>query len=187
MTVVEMTRAAGLPRLSGLGAFIRRGLDWAYLACGYVAAACMVAILVLTMAQVIGRMTGFNLRGISSYAGYFMAASAFLAFAHTLNAGAHIRIELFLSVLGSRRAIFEKWAFFLSTAIACWLAYYSCALVYWSYVLGDISQGLDATPLWIPQLAMAFGACLFAVSLADHLVRLLFTGRHGIKPSTEIL
>ncbi len=187
MTVLEMIRPAGLPRLSGLGSLMRRGLDRTYLACGYLAAACMVAILVLTMTQVIGRMTGINLRGISSYAGYFMAASAFLAFAHTLNAGAHIRIELFLSVLGSRRAGLEKLAFFLSTAIACWLAYYSCSLVYWSYVLGDISQGLDATPMWIPQLAMAFGTCLFAVSLADHLVQLMLTGKHGIKPSTEIL
>lgn len=43
-----------------------------------------------------------------------------------------------------------------------------------------MSQGQDATPLWIAQLPMAIGAVLLAICFVDHLVRLLATGRHGI-------
>jgi hypothetical protein len=58
-------------------------------------------------------------------------------------------------------------------------------MVYWSYVLGDVSQGLDATPIWIPQLSMAFGMSLLAVAVADHGLRLIATGEHGIQASPD--
>lgn len=159
---------------------IWKRLDRLYLLSGYLAAVCMLGIFALTMAQIGGRLIGLNLRGATDYAGYFMAASAFLAFAHTLNRGVHIRIELFLSMLGGFRRWAEIACFLCSTAIAVWFAYYSWTLVYWSYVLGDVSQGLDATPLWIPQLTMAAGASLLALAVADHGLRLALTGNHGI-------
>jgi TRAP-type C4-dicarboxylate transport system permease small subunit len=162
-----------------------RQLDRLYLASGYLAAFCMVCIFVLTMAQIGGRLIGQNLRGVTDYAGYFMAASAFLAFAHTLNRGAHVRIELFLSMLGSYRNWAEKLCFLCSTAIAVWFSYYTWTMVYWSYALGDVSQGLDATPLWIPQLSMAFGASLLALAVADHGLRLVLTGDHGIEAAPD--
>jgi TRAP-type C4-dicarboxylate transport system permease small subunit len=165
---------------------IRRSLDALYLTSGYLAAASMIAILVLTLAQIAGRWAGINLRGASDYAGYFMASAAFLAFGHALNAGSHIRIELFLSMLGRFRIIAETLALALSTAIAAWFAYHCCLMVYWSYKLGDISTGLDATPLWIPQSTMAVGSVFFAVAIADHFLRLVFTGAHGIPVSTEV-
>jgi hypothetical protein len=34
-----------------------------------------------------------------------------------------------------------------------------------------LSQGLDATPIWIPQLSMSVGAVLLAVCFWDHLIR----------------
>jgi TRAP-type C4-dicarboxylate transport system permease small subunit len=187
MAALASSRPVSNSTAGGVIGAMRRGLDGLYLLSGYLAAASMVAILGLTVAQVAGRLIGVNLRGLTDYAGYFMAAAAFLAFAHALNNGAHIRIEIFLSLLGKYRNLGEKSALVVATAIAAWFAYHSCAMVYWTYVLGDMSQGLDATPLWIPQLVMAFGTTLFAISLADHLVQLIFTGKHGIQPSTEIL
>jgi TRAP-type C4-dicarboxylate transport system permease small subunit len=162
-------------------------LDRLYLWCGYLAAFCMVGIFAVTMIQIGGRLLGFGVRGATDYAGYFMAASAFLAFAHTFNRGAHVRIELFLSLMGPVRPFAEKLSFAVSTAIACWFAYHCWAMVYWSYVLGDISQGLDATPIWIPQLAMSFGASLFALAVADHGLRLIATGDHGIETAADAL
>jgi TRAP-type C4-dicarboxylate transport system permease small subunit len=160
-------------------------LDRLYLVCGYLAAFAMVAIFAITMVQIAGRLIGFSLRGTTDFAGYAMAASAFLAFAHALNRGAHVRIELFLSMLGRRRRFAEKICFLVSTAIAGWFAYHCWTLVYWSYKLGDVSQGLDATPLWIPQISMAAGASLFALAVADHGLRLLLTGDHGIESATD--
>ncbi len=49
----------------------------------------------------------------------------------------------------------------------------------WSYTLGDVSQGQDATPLWIPQLVMSVGTVLLALTMVDHFVRLLLTEHAG--------
>ena len=62
-------------------------LDRLYLCCGYLAAFFLVGIFATTMVQIGSRLVGFNIRGLTDYAGYFMAASAFLAFAHTFNRG----------------------------------------------------------------------------------------------------
>jgi TRAP-type C4-dicarboxylate transport system permease small subunit len=162
-------------------------LDRLYLYSGYLSAFFMVCIFVVTMAQIIGRFIGINPRGLTDYAGYFMAASAFLAFAHTLNRGSHIRIELFLSMMGPARPFVEKLAFAVSTLIAVWFSCYTWSMVYWSYKLGDISQGLDATPIWIPQLSMAVGISLLALSVADHGLRFLITGDHQIPAAPDAL
>jgi hypothetical protein len=50
------------------------------------------------------------------------------------------------------------------------LALYSGRLVWQSYTFNDVSQGNDATPLWIPQIAMALGAVVLLVAMADGLV-----------------
>ena len=187
MTMIAASpRRAVSPRGVALR-IIRRGLDLLYLSSGYLAAACMLAILVITMGQVVTRYAGINLRGLTDYAGYFMAGATFLALAHTLNSGTHIRIETFTGLLGRFRTYAEVWALGCATAIASWFAYYSCSMVYWSYKLGDVSTGLDATPLWIPQAAMAIGNILFAMALADNFLQQLLTGKHAIKPSEEVL
>ena len=65
-----------------------------YDAAGYVAAACLVAILLVIVAQMVTRWMSVSVPGLAEYAGYLMAAASFLAFAHALNRGAHIRVNL---------------------------------------------------------------------------------------------
>jgi hypothetical protein len=43
-------------------------------------------------------------------------------------------------------------------------------LVLQSHEFEEISQGVDATPLWIPQLTMAIGSVVLLVALVDDLV-----------------
>jgi TRAP-type C4-dicarboxylate transport system permease small subunit len=166
---------------------LRRVLDNIYLWAGYAAAICMMAILLTTIGQVVSRYLGLNFRGLTNYAGYFMAGATFMALAHTLNNGTHIRIETFSRLLGRYQIYAETWALGCTTLIAGWFAYYSCNMVYWSYKYNDVSTGMDALPMWIPQMSMAVGAVLFALALADNFLQLLFTGKHGIRQSTEIL
>jgi TRAP-type C4-dicarboxylate transport system permease small subunit len=160
---------------------VRRVLDAAYLWSAYLAAASMVVILLLTLLQIVSRYLGISIRGLSDYAGYFMASAAFLAFAHTLNRGAHVRIELFLGMFGNFRAVAETVSLGFSSLIGCWFAYYAANMVYWTYAYGDISTGLDATPLWIPQAAMAVGSILFAIALVDNFLQRILTGCNQIK------
>ena len=187
-----MTMAADNPARAALGLGsalprVWRFMDRLYLWAGYLAGFFLVAIFAVTMAQIAGRLVGVNIRGATDFAGYFMGASAFLAFAHTLNRGAHVRIEIFQQMLGRHRFWAELIAFAASTAVAFWFAWHCSATVYWSYVLNDISQGLDATPIWIPQLSMAIGVSLMAVSVADHGLRLIITGDHGIETAPDAL
>jgi TRAP-type C4-dicarboxylate transport system permease small subunit len=166
---------------------VRNGLDALYLISGCLAAACLVGILLMTMLQIGARLTGHSLRGASDYAGYFMAGAAFFGFPYALNQGAQIRIELFLSMMGRRRPLIERLGFVVSSVIAIWFAYHCWGLVSWSYELGDVSQGLDATPIWIPQLTMAIGVSLMAVSVVDRTLRLFITGNHGLPQSPDSL
>jgi len=42
-----------------------------------------------------------------------------------------------------------------------------------TWKFNDISQGNDATPLWIPQIGMALGAAVLLIAMVDELVRLI--------------
>jgi TRAP-type C4-dicarboxylate transport system permease small subunit len=49
-------------------------------------------------------------------------------------------------------------------------AWYSGRLAWQSHAFNDISTGNDATPLWLPQLAMAAGTVVLAIAFIDELV-----------------
>lgn len=153
---------------------MRKALDRLYDAAGYLAAFFMVGILLMVLASVTGRMLGFNLRGSDAYAGYCMAAASFLALAHTLKHGEHIRVTLFLDRFGGRlRRPLELWCHAAGVFFCGALAWFSVRLVYNSRAYNDISQGNDATPLWIPQIGMALGAIVLLVAMVDDLVLLV--------------
>ena len=157
-----------------------RFLDRLYTAGGVLAALFLVAILVLIVVQMLARWTGQVFSGAPDYAGYCMAAASFLAFAHALNRGAHIRVSLLLNVAGSYRYYLELWCFAVGSAAACYLAWYAVKATLWSHKFNDISQGQDATPLWIPQLGMSIGAVLLAICFCDNLLRLIVLKKHAI-------
>ena len=153
---------------------MRKALDTLYDAAGYLAAFFMVGILFMVLASVVGRMVGFNLRGSDAYAGYCMAAAGFLALAHTLKRGEHIRVTLFLDRFNGRfRRPLELWSHAAGTFFCAALALFSVRLAWTSRAFNDISQGNDATPLWIPQVAMAAGSIVLLVAMLDDFVLLV--------------
>ena len=153
---------------------MRKLLDQLYDAAGYLAAFFMVGILLMVLASVAGRLAGFNLRGSDAYAGYCMAAASFLALAHTLKRGEHIRVSLFLDRFGGRlRRPLEIWSHLAGTFFCAVLAWFSIRLALQSHEFNDVSQGNDATPLWIPQIGMAVGAAVLLVAMVDDLARVL--------------
>ena len=78
---------------------MRSALDRLYDSAAALAALFMVALLGMVLTSILGRELGFHVRGTDAYAGYFMAASGFLALAHTLKRGEHIRVTLLTSRL----------------------------------------------------------------------------------------
>ena len=162
--------------MRALGQGLRPILDRLYNFCGGLAAIFLILILVTIVAQMIARWTGTTFPGATDYAGYFMAAASFLAFAYALNHGAHIRVTLFLHRMGDKRRLGELWCFGVGAAAATYFAYYAIKATYWSYKLNDISQGQDASPIWVPQLSMSIGTTVLAIALVDHFLRILFGG-----------
>lgn len=159
---------------------VRRVLNALYDAGGVAAAICLVAILLVIVAQMATRWMNISIPGLSEYAGYLMASASFLAFAHALNRGAHIRVNLFLTALGERRYWGELACMAVGVAASSYMAWYAVRLVYWSRKLNDLSQGQDATPMWIVQTPMAVGAVLLAVCFIDNLITLLLTRHDNI-------
>ncbi|MFA6312719.1 MAG: TRAP transporter small permease [Sterolibacterium sp.] len=153
---------------------MRRLLDRLYNAAAYLAAFFMIGTLAAILLSVSGRLLDFHVRGTDAYAGYCMAAAAFLALAHTLKRGEHIRVTLILEHVGgkAKRAL-ELWCHGAGVLLTGALAWFSLRLVWQSYTFNDISQGNDATPLWIPQLAMALGTGVLLIAMLDDLVALL--------------
>lgn len=158
---------------------MRRLLDALYDGAAWLAALCMVGLLVTVLLEVAGRQLGFQLPGSDAYAGYLMAAAGFLALAHTLKKGEHIRVTLLLHALrGRARRALELWALAAASALAWLGAVYSARLVWQSHLFHDISTGNDATPLWLPQLGMALGTAILAVAFVDELL-LEWRGQRG--------
>ena len=62
----------------------------------------MVALLVILMLGIAGRLLHVHRPGTDAYAGYLMAGCGFLALAHTLKRGEHIRVTLLSGRLQGR-------------------------------------------------------------------------------------
>ena len=150
---------------------MRRFLNFLYDAAAWLAALAMIGVLVMVLTSIIGRLLHFHLPGTDAYAGYSMAAAGFLALAHTLKKGEHIRVTLLIGRLqGSARRAMEMWSLSVAVLLAALFAYYACRLVWQSHEFNDMSTSNDATPLWIPQLSMAVGAVILLIAFVDEWV-----------------
>lgn len=160
---------------------VRKSLDFLYTASAVLASLCLIAILLLIAVQMLARWTGEVFPGAPDYAGYAMAAASFLAFANALNKGSHIRVSIVLNSLGPRaRHILEIWCFTVGAAVAWYVSYFTYRMLGFAIKFNDVSQGQDATPLWIPQTAMLIGMIILAIALTDSLISLIVTGKHRI-------
>lgn len=150
---------------------MRAVLNLLYRSTGVLAALGMVGTLLFVATGIVTRPLGLYVRGTDAYAGYTMAACGFLALAYTYKHGEHIRVSLVLDRLGARaRTVAEWFALLVAAIVVGMLAWYSVRLAWFSWQFGDRSQGIDATPLWIPQLLLVVGATTFFIALIDDIV-----------------
>ncbi|NNK13145.1 MAG: hypothetical protein HKP52_02815 [Desulfofustis sp.] len=70
----------------------------------------------------------------------------------------------------------------VAAAISIYFSWYTTILVRESYEFHDLSPGMIAVPLWIPQTAMLIGLIILSIALIDEfigLVRGRTPGYHG--------
>jgi TRAP-type C4-dicarboxylate transport system permease small subunit len=157
---------------------MRAILDRFFRLLGALGAFFILATLVIEVVNIVGRELGYSMAGADAYAGYSLAAGSFLALAYALRSGDHIRVTLILQRLHGRpRWWMEVLCLVVATLLSSYFAWFAARLVWGSYTFHDISQNVDATPLWIPQLSMALGLFGLALAFAEQLVETVRTGR----------
>jgi TRAP-type C4-dicarboxylate transport system permease small subunit len=150
---------------------MRKLLDGMYACSAWISGLAMIGVLLMVLLTIISRFFGFAAPGTDAYAGYAMAGAGFMALASTLKAGEHIRVTLILGMLkGKSHKALEVAALTIATLLSGFLAFYASRLVWQSWEIEDISVGIDATPLWIPQIFMALGTLVFFIAFCDELV-----------------
>ena len=166
---------------------MRNALDRLYDAAAALAALFMIGLLAMVLLSIVSRQLHFHVPGTDAYAGYLMAGAGFLALAHTLKRGEHIRVTLLLSALpGAGRRALELWSLAAASLLAWLFAFYAARLAWQSHAFHDVSTASDATPLWLPQLTMALGTLILAIAFVDEFV-LELRGRRRATQSVEML
>ena len=156
---------------------MRKLLDWLYTGSGVLAGVFLILIAALSLAQICGRLFGFDAYSFDDFAGFCMAASSFLGLAHTYRRNEHIRVAILIDRLGGgRRRALELLCLAASTFLIAYFAWYAADMVLFSYQNNDVSQGLVAVPLWLPQSGMALGLAIMTIALLEDLVTVIARG-----------
>ena len=159
---------------------LRRTLDAAYLGAGYLAAVCVLLIMLAMVAQSILRELHVRTGAVNDVVSWLCAAAAFFAMAHAFKHGDFVRVTLvFEKVSAATRRRLEIASLTIAVVAVGYLAFWANRFTYESWVFGEMAQGLLPIPIWIPQLSFALGAILFFVAVLDELVLVL----RGARPS----
>ncbi|QIE57437.1 TRAP transporter small permease [Pikeienuella piscinae] len=135
--------------------------------CGGLAACFLALIAVATILQVVARQFGQAVE-TTELSGFFLAASTFLGLAYTFINGGHVRISLVSQFASERvRRPIELWACGVALAVTGFATWHMIAFTYETYSFGDLSPGLLAVPLWIPQSALAFGLLVLMLAIVE--------------------
>lgn len=174
---------------------MRKLLDGVYTGSGLLSAGLIAAICLLVTAQVLLNLitkfgpfdVNLTIPSYADFAGYMLAASSFLALAYTLTRGGHIRVTMLLNMVPARlRLVSEVGCLALGAATAGFASYYMYLLTHESFEFGDMSSGIIAIPLYIPQSVVCAGLVILTVALIDLTVQTVRAARPVlIQTSTE--
>lgn len=163
---------------------MRKTLDKLYVGSGVIASLLIAAICVLVCTQVVfnlitrlgGGSINLTIPSYGEFAGYFLAASSFLALAYTLTNGGHIRVNLLLTRLPPRvQLAAEVISLAVCALMSIYVSYYMAKLCLESHEFGDLSPGIVPVSLWIPQSVVLLGLIILSIALVDLLLRTIST------------
>jgi TRAP-type C4-dicarboxylate transport system permease small subunit len=153
---------------------VRLFLDRLYLLSGYLAGLFLIAIFVLMMLLSAGRPLGLNIPAGDDFVSWCMAATAFLGLAHTFRHGEMIRVGLLIDRLEGRvKQVVEIVVLLIGSGFTGFFAWHAAVMTWQSYLFNDMSQGVIAIPLWIPQLGYSGGLAILLIALVDELIHVM--------------
>jgi len=161
-------------------AWFQRIVDALALAAAYVAAACLVAMVLLVLAEIsvgllsrVFKSVPSGIRFAWEYSAYLMGASFLFGGALTLRSGMQIRVELLLRASNGRfERPLEIFSSLIGALFLAMLAWSLTNFAWQSWVSTQVS-GDTLTPLWIPQGALALATLIFALQAFARLLSCL--------------
>lgn len=167
-----MGAASTLSVSKGITATLESVADWLSLIAAFLAAACIVALTGLILAEIVVALLARFIPAVPSgigigweYSAYLMGGAFLLGSGMTLRAGQQIRVELLLRAKNGRYARYlEIASALLGSAITVFLAITLVQFTYRTFLSGEVSQD-SFTPLWIPQVGLSIGAIVLALQM----------------------
>ncbi len=167
---------------------IRKILDWIYRGSGLLAALFLFLIFLIIIVQVFlniidrlsgllfGSAIGLSIPSYADIAGYFLAATSFLGLGATFRRGELIRVSLILDRLPTAlRPFVELWCCCLGALICLFASWHAVILAIEAYRFKELSSGIIAIPVWIPQLTLVLGLIVLSIALLDEFITQLGT------------
>lgn len=140
--------------------------------CGALAALLLMAIMVMTVADVIRRaLTDKSIEGVIEIAPLFLLGAVALGLAQAETAGTHVRTSLVTDRLPHRaRSALRSVGYAISIYILLWMAKLSYERAIDAYDNNDTTAGFESIPTWPARALVPIGLGLWALAL---FVRLL--------------
>lgn len=155
---------------------IRPALRLLYTACGALAAVSLALIALLTIAQIIARQLGIPLE-TTELSGFALAASTFLGLAYSFVNGDQVRVGLTGAIASARiRRGLEIWCCAVGLGLTLYAAWQVALFAHDSFTYGDLSPGMMAVPLWLPQSTLVIGLVVMAIGFVEQLAVLVTGG-----------
>ena len=141
----------------------------------YVSAAAVAAMMVITVADVIVRyLTPTNVPGSYEYVSLLFVLVIYLGLAYAQRMNSHIAIDALYSKLPRR---WRKFLQFLQLStfllFAATLTWYTAAITWDNYVLGDTILGAISVVTWPSRLTISIGFLILALRFLIQLMNLL--------------
>ncbi len=171
---------------------MRKFLDGLYKISGAIAALFLLGICVVVSLQVLSTILdnglisigksalGLTIPSYGEITGFFLVTASFLALAYTLRAGGHVRVNLFIRMLGDkpRRGV-ELFNVSCGIILAGMLTWFTANMVYDAWRFNDLTSGALVIAEWIPKSPMVIGSAILLIALIDE----FFTIISGKDPS----
>ncbi len=153
---------------------MRSPFDPIYKATGALAVTALAAIAAIILADVALRQFGSQVKSSDDFAGFALVATGILGLAPTYRHGDQIRVGLVLDrFTGNARRMIEIFVLIIASIMVAWATWWIGKFVYDSWRFHEVTQGLIAIPLWVPQIVMPLGLGVLLLALLEDLVRVL--------------
>ncbi len=142
----------------------------------FIASGLLIILVLLILLEIVLRYF-FNTSTMRAdeYSGYLYLALVCFGFGYTFLRDGHIRITFLTAKISSKSSsLVDIFAGVVTLALLGFIFYRTILLVWDSYQTGVVSEGVSATPLFIPQLALPIGVLLFMVSVVAFIVQRMF-------------